>query len=98
VIGERRRDIPSGLCAQTAQPLSWLAGPKRRADDLDPVASKDLVKSDGEFLVPIANEETDVFGRSLANGNVHGEMGTVLDDEEYENFAAAAARVSKRGR
>ena len=35
---------------------------KRCANDLDPVASKHVVKSVGEFLVPIAYQETDVFG------------------------------------
>jgi cytochrome c peroxidase len=32
----------------------------------------------------------------LTNNDVNGEMRSLLDDEEYENFAAAAARVSKR--
>jgi hypothetical protein len=32
----------------------------------------------------------------LTNNDLNGEMRSLLDDEEYENFAAAAARVSKR--
>ena len=32
----------------------------------------------------------------LTSQEVYGEMRYVLDDEEYDNFAAAAARVSKR--
>ena len=35
---------------------------QRRANDLDPVGSKHVIKSVGEFLVPITNQETDVFG------------------------------------
>ena len=31
----------------------------------------------------------------LTNKEAYGEMRALLDDEEYENFAAAAARVSK---
>jgi hypothetical protein len=34
----------------------------------------------------------------LANNEVYGEMRHLLDDEEYEDFAAAAARVSTRQR
>jgi uncharacterized protein (DUF1330 family) len=32
----------------------------------------------------------------LTNNDLNGEMRSLLDDEEYENFAAAVARVSKR--
>jgi cytochrome c peroxidase len=32
----------------------------------------------------------------LTENDLNGEMRSLLDDEEYENFAAAAARVSKR--
>ena len=35
---------------------------KRRANNLHPVGSKHGVKSVGEFLVAIANQETDVLG------------------------------------
>ena len=55
------RDIPSGPCAQTARPRRSLVARERCTDDLDPLASKHLVKSVGELLVPIANQETDLF-------------------------------------
>ena len=56
---------------------------KRCADDLDPVASKHLVKSVGEFPVPITNQETDVVG-AIPQGHVsclaccvtHGALGS----------------------
>ena len=38
-----------------------LRGAKRRANDLDPIASKHLVKTLGELLVPIANQEAERF-------------------------------------
>jgi hypothetical protein len=36
-----------------------LRGAKRRADDLNPTASKHLIKTGGEFLVAVANEEAE---------------------------------------
>ena len=39
---------------------------KRRANDLDAIAAKHVIKSVGEFLVPIANQETDCSGRSAS--------------------------------
>src|SRR5262245_65112176 len=36
-----------------------LRGAKRRANDLDPTAAKYIVKSVGEFLVPITDQEAD---------------------------------------
>ena len=36
-----------------------LRGTKRRADDLEPAAAKDLIKTTGEFLVPVANQEAE---------------------------------------
>ena len=35
---------------------------KRRANNLDPVASKHLVKSVRKFLIPITNQEADPYG------------------------------------
>ena len=52
----------AGCAHKTLGHAVGLRDAKRCADDLDPVASKHLVKSVGEFLVPIANQETDVFG------------------------------------
>ena len=39
----------------------------------------------------ISSTETD-----LTNKEAYSEMRALLDDQEYENFAAAAARISKR--
>src|SRR5688572_6826132 len=47
------------------KPLSHpvgLRGAKRRANNLDPVASKQLVKSVRKFLIPITNQEAHPFG------------------------------------
>ena len=46
------------------EPLGHAVGlrrAKRRANDLDPVTPEHLVKSLGEFLVPIANQEAQGF-------------------------------------
>jgi hypothetical protein len=56
---------------------------KRSANNLDPVASKHLIKSVGRLLVPIVSQETDVFGphrgfsraRLSTNSRISGRMG-----------------------
>ena len=47
------------------------------------------------IALAIASRPNLVRTADLTNNEVHREMRYVLDDEEYENFAAAAARVSK---
>jgi hypothetical protein len=37
-----------------------------------------------------------VRAADFTNNDLNGEMRSLLDDEEYENFMAAAARVSSR--
>ena len=53
----------------TYKPLGHAVGLRRakgRANDLDPVGSKHVVKSVRKFLVPITNHETDAFGSESA--------------------------------
>ena len=44
----------------------------------------------------IVNRPDLLRSADLTNSKTHAEMKAVLEDEEYENFAAAAARVSER--
>jgi hypothetical protein len=61
---QNQHPVESFRAGRAHKPLGHPVGlrrAKRRANDRDPVASKHLVKFVGEFLVPITNQETDVF-------------------------------------
>ena len=65
LLVQNQHPVETFRAGRAHKPLGHAVGlrrAKRRANDLDPVGSKHFVKSVGEFLVPIANQETDVFG------------------------------------
>jgi hypothetical protein len=64
LVVQNQHPVETFRASRAHKPLRYTVGlrrAKRRANDLDPVASKHLVKSVCKFPVPITNQETDAF-------------------------------------
>ena len=83
VVDEDANDLLEMLAVEDQEPIQTLRAnrphepfrdavglrrAKRRANDLHPIALEDPVKTLGELLIPIANQEAERF---LASANVH---------------------------
>ena len=74
LLVQNQHPVETFRAGRAHKPLSHPVGlrrAKRRANDRDPVASKHLVKSVREFLVPITNQETDAFGALRQTSTSH---------------------------
>lgn len=88
------------LGASSAQPRPLFRPRPSHADPSDglPGVIQDLKLTPQKhaFALAIVNRRDLLHNTDFTNGRFHAEMKDVLDDEEYENFAAAAARVPER--
>ena len=67
-----------------------LRGAKRRANDLNPVTPKHLVKSVVEFLIPIANQEPNGF---RAIHQCPGQLACAVNDPRRTGIRCSSGQV-----
>src|SRR6267378_8491715 len=105
VINEDAKDMLEMLGVQDQEPIETLRanrpyeplrdsvclrGTKRRANDLNPIASEHPIETVGEFLVPVANQEPEGF-RPVSQGP--RQLARLLRDPQPTRIGGAPRKV-----